>query len=93
MSKRITQKDLDGLIERLNRITNSPLEPYTKDESGKYTANIGNYHIDGAYGGWQLQRMQSEGCGTENVLGFGHVSKHDLYIAMHAYIRGLETDR
>ena len=60
---KITQKDLEGLCNRLNRMTNSPMEPYTKGEDGKFKANPGNYHLDYAYGGVKLVRMCNDGGG------------------------------
>jgi len=89
----ITKKDLEATVERINRITGSPLEPYTRtvDENGKqtFTANLGNYHLSGAYGGHALYRMDNDGGGVCDVLGCGHLSKRDLYDRMHAFIKGL----
>lgn len=48
---RIRLADLEFLVERINIITGNNTESYTKDENGKYTANIGNYYLSGAYGG------------------------------------------
>jgi hypothetical protein len=71
------------------------MEPYTKTTSpsghGIYSANIGNYHLSGAYGGFSLHRMDTDGGGVQDVLGCGHISKRDLYDRMHAFIRGIST--
>lgn len=88
---RITMNDLNNVVKRINIITNSPIEPYTKKEN-KYIANIGNYHLDGAYGGWALHRMQTIGGGIEDIINVGHVSKKELYMLMQAYIRGLQHE-
>lgn len=40
--ERISEKQLEYLVERLNKLTGSPLEPWTKDADGKYHAN-GHY--------------------------------------------------
>lgn len=90
----ITKADLKATVDRINRITGSPLEPYAK--SGEvpkqtYKANIGNYHLSGAYGGYALHRMDTDGGGITDVLRVGHVSKRELYNLMHAYIRGIEV--
>ncbi len=89
---RITRDNLEAVVDRINRITNSPMTSYTKTKEGKYTVNIGNYHLNGAYGGFALYRMQSEGGGIQDILSVGHQSKRELYNLMHAYIRGLEQN-
>jgi len=92
VSNRITFKDLESLVTRINKVTDSPLTPYTKHADGSFTPNGGNYHLDGAYGGYQLQRMCRDGStGTENVLRTGHLSKPELYRLMSAFCAGLET--
>lgn len=86
---RITEKHLKSVVDRINRVTNSPLESYTRD-GDKLTANIGNYHIDFAYGGVSLDRMVSPGGGVSDVFRCGHVTKRELYNRMHAFLEGLE---
>ncbi len=86
----VTIKDLEAIVNRINRITESPLIPWTCNKSGKYRANIGNYHLDGAYGGWALHRMVSEGGGITDVLRVGHVSKREIQKLMFVFITGLE---
>lgn len=91
MSARITLANLEAIVKRINMMTNSPLEPYTKLKNGKFVANIGNYHLDGAYGGYALHRMDNKGGGVQDVLRVGHVSKPDLYYQLHSFIAGLEA--
>jgi hypothetical protein len=81
---------LEGLVKIINRITGSPETPWSKDGE-RMKANIGNYHLDGAYGGYSLNRMVSEGGGVSDVFRCGHVSKRELYNRMRAFIDGLET--
>jgi len=88
--RRITKQDLDGLINRLNKLTKSPETSYTKID-GKYRANIGNYRLDGAYGGWKLMRICSEGGGVQDVLHMGYCSKPEAYRLIYAYINGIEA--
>lgn len=88
--ERITVKHLQGMINRLNRLTNSPAEPYGKDEHGKFKANIGCFHLSHAYGGVQLDRICNEAGGVSTPLGLGHGPKRDLYDRIYAYIRGIE---
>ena len=89
--QRITERDLEGVCQRINQLTNSPEAPYVKDETGRMRAQIGNYHISHQYGGVSLHRMVNEGGGVSDVLMCGHVPKRELYTAMHAFIRGMET--
>ena len=90
----ITKADLQATVDRINRITGSPLDPYTKTgevPNQTYKANIGNYHLSGAYGGYALHLMDNEGGGITDVLRVGHVSRRELYNLMHAFIRGLNV--
>lgn len=88
---RITEKDLQATCDRINRIMNTPIEPYARIE-GKRVANVGCYHLDHAYGGVALYQMASEGGGVRDIFG-GHMPKRELYERMHAFIKGLEEDK
>ena len=87
---RIRQSDLEHYAGLINQATNSPMETLTRDETGKLTANVGNYYISGAYGGVSLYRNVGPGGGSTEVLNSGHVPKRDLYNRMRAYLAGLE---
>ena len=82
---RITQKMLDGMINRLNTATGNNPVPWS---NGK--PNIGNFHTDSAYGGVALYQMISEGGGVNDISRFGHVSKRELYNYIRAFLDGLE---
>mgnify|MGYP001279532175 CR=1 FL=1 len=85
---RITESDLQAKIDRLNKITNSPANPYT---NGK--ANVSCYHISHAYGGVCLHRMYNDsGACTTPLIG-GHVSKRELAGLLDAYISGIESTK
>ncbi len=88
MSERITQKNLDKLCDTINKVTNSPMTPYTRID-GKTKANLGNYHISSAYGGVCLQRMSNESGGVSTVINLGYTTKRNLYDLMNAYLKGL----
>ena len=90
--ERITEKNLQAMVDRLNRLTNSPLEPYAK-VGDKYIAQIGNYHLSHAYGGVSLERMSNDGGGVTQPFGCGHVSKRDLYNRMQAFLSGLDAGK
>lgn len=87
MRNRITVADLEAVCARINKVTDSPAEPYTK-VGEKYKSNPGNFHLSGAYGGWRLERM-SEGGGSSDVVNTGYTTKRDLYNRMQAYLSGL----
>ena len=82
MNRRITERDLYAAVERLNMAVNGSPNP-------DYNAP-GTYFLQGAYGGWQVQRTVMNGRGCESVT-YGYVSKPALYELVHAYIRGYET--
>lgn len=90
--QRITMGDLEAVVERINHVTGSPKESYIKDKAGNYLAQPGNYHLDGAYGGWGLSRMSNPGGGVGNIIG-GFMPKRELYEKMQAFLRGVEAGR
>ena len=87
---RITQKDLEYLVKTINQLTGSPETPYSK-HGDTCTGNIGNYHLDYAYGGVNLVRMCNEGGGISQPLGGGFHTKRELYNRLTAFIYGLES--
>jgi len=88
---RITNKDLAAVVGRINRTMGAPAEPYRRVD-GRTVANIGNYHISGAYGGVSLHRMVNEGGGVQDVFCSGHGTKRELYEKMHAFLAGIEAE-
>ena len=92
--ERITKENLEALVGRINKITNSPMTSYTRNgvEGNRkpgFTANIGNYHLSWAYGGVKLERMHNEGGGVECISSGGYGTKRELYNWMQAYLLGL----
>jgi hypothetical protein len=85
---RITEAHLQAKIDRLNKTTGSPAEPYT---AGK--ANAGCYHLSHAYGGVCLHRMYNDGGAVSSPLSTGHVSKRELAGLLDAYISGIESTK
>ncbi len=88
---RVTLTQLAGLINRLNRVTGSPFEPYSCDESGTLRANVGCYHLSRAYGGYALHRICNESGGCSEPFYTGHSPARDLYNRIHAYLMGIES--
>ena len=70
---RLSRNDLEGLAKRINEITGNPGEPY----SGQGKANVGCYYISGAYSGFCLEQIVTEGGGCTTVLP-GYVSRREL---------------
>ena len=90
---RITAKDLERLVDQLNEITGNPTATYTKDASGEFHANIGNYHIDGAYGGVKLVQLSNESGGIIEISKNGFGTKRQLYDFLNAYISGFSIQQ
>lgn len=88
MSNRINQQDLQHLVDNINKATDSPMQPWTKNGSGQYKANINNYHMDWAYGGVALHRMVNDGGGITCISTIGYGTKRELYNWMIAYLAG-----
>jgi hypothetical protein len=88
MSTRITRAFLEAKCDTINTMTSSPFVP-SRMVDGKYCANVGNYHISGAYGGYCLHRMATEGGGVSDVFSCGHIPARELAGLMSAYTAGL----
>ena len=89
---RATKEQLERLVRTLNRVTGNPEEPYTKGADGKWTANVGCYHLSWAYGGVDLDQMH-EGGGTLSPFTGGHGTKRALFEQLHAMIQGVRVGR
>jgi hypothetical protein len=85
----ITDKMLRLRVEWLNELTNSPLEPYTRNEAGQLKANIGNFHLSHANGGVCLHRMHNEAGGVSTPIISFHTTKRDLYDRINAFTDGI----
>jgi len=85
---RITNKQLEYLIGRINMLTNSPLNYSTRD-NGQFKANIGHYHIYSAYGATGLHQTMNEGGGVREIIGLS--TKRELYNRMQSFISGLQA--
>lgn len=79
MSNRITQKDLEQEVTKLNE---------AKGFNAKECATssvVGSYQLDYAYGGVKLIKITSEGGGCTNVSTGGYGTKRELYL----FLRGM----
>ena len=91
--ERITRKNLERLCGMINREAGTPEATWTKRGDGQLVANIGNYCIDGAYGGWELQQIANDMGGVRDISKGGHVTKRELYDTMHAYLNGMRAGK
>lgn len=87
--KTIKISDLNAVVARINHATKSPETPYTRT-ADKTVCNIGNYHLDSAYGGHSLVRMHNDGGGVQSIIAGFH-SKRDLYNLMQSFLSGIDS--
>ncbi len=88
---RITKANLEALVDTINAATESPMTTHTKT-GDDIKSNIGNYHLDWAYGGVKLVRMGNEHGGINEII-HGFLSKSETWDRMHAYLSGLQTSK
>ena len=74
MKKSVTIADLENALRDLNTQKGFPLTPY---ESGTNKANIGNFHLSRAYGGFNVHQIVNESGGITEPGGGGHVTKRE----------------
>jgi len=83
--KRVTESQLNAVVKRLNNITGSPIEPYSRTPDG-LVANIGNFHLDFAYGMVRLVRMHNANGAVNAVTQYG--TKRECLGEMYAFESG-----
>lgn len=88
--KTVSIKFLEAQIERLNTLTNSPATLYALVD-GRNVAQIGCYHLSGAYGGQSLHRITGTTGGVLDVFSCGHITKRDLSDRIAAFIAGIQS--
>jgi hypothetical protein len=91
MTYRITKKDLENGVRRLNTLAGTPQEPWTRDANGNYHPQPFCYHLSGAYGGYMVQQVVAQGSGCSTPITCGHVTKRACYETLHAFISGFEA--
>jgi len=90
---RITEKMLQRKVDYLNKLTDQPETPWTRNEQGEMKSNIGNFHLSHAYGGVCLHQMTNTRGGVRSVFNQGHQPKRVLFDQVCAYIDGIEYAR
>jgi len=67
---RVTRKQLVAAIRRLNEITGQPQFPWLVGENLGMVAQVGNYHLEEAYGGYSVCQMTNQSGGTRTIIPF-----------------------
>ena len=78
MKTRIKNSDLENALFALNDSQGTPQEPWSRKD-GKNSANVGNYHLSQAYGGYNVIKMVNTGGGCSEPAGGGHVTKRECF--------------
>ena len=87
--KRITDKILHAKIDHLNQLTNSPPNPYTRNQdTGKLTGNVGAHYLGHDYGGTNVYRIANEAGGITTPLGNHARPRRELAAALDNYMAG-----
>lgn len=89
---RITRSFLEAKVRTLNSMMDAPMDAY-RTVDGKAVANIGNFHISGAYGGFCLHRMSNDAGGVSDVFSTGHIPARELAGLISAYMAGIYDGR
>ena len=89
---RVTKEHLENQVELLNEFTNQPKKTWSKDKSGKFLSNIGNYHISGAYGGFKLEQIANENGGVREITNY-RMTKRELYYVLHSMNNVLRQEK
>lgn len=90
-TQRVSIKDLEAIVRRINRETGSPEASWQRSADNKLTALVGNYHLDEAYGKVALVRMVNEDGGITVVCG--RSTKRELQYEMFAFLAGVQAAR
>ncbi len=89
----VTLRDLEYLVDEINRVTGSPMTAYTRSAiDGRLRSNIGNYYLDAAYGGYTLYRVDNAAGSVTTPLGIGHLPKREIYNLLVAFLAGIKTE-
>jgi len=93
MITRITEKKLQLVVDKLNRVTGNHLSPFTMGVNDLgvrvIKANVGTYVLDYAYNGVGLEQVDNESHGVRSIIS-GYETKRDLYNRISAFILGFE---
>ena len=84
-----TKTTLQTLVDRLNRITESPAKPYAQDEQGILVPQLGNWHVTQQLGGYCVARIVTSTGGCSEPIWSGHVAAKEACTRLDAFLKGL----
>lgn len=89
MTTRTTVAELESLVGHINMTHGFDRGARVWQRiDGHNVSAVGMFYLDGAYGGYALYQIVSDGGGVINVLGGGHQSKRELADRLRAFIAG-----
>jgi len=84
----ITKENLESLVKRLNVAKKyKPTRSTGRYKNGKFKSDKG-FHLDKAYGGYQLVFSGKDSSGRMNITS-RHVSKKELYEKIKSILTGM----
>ncbi len=96
MSRRVSRKRLEFLVEQVVKLQGRPAVTWTRAE-GKNIASVGAIHLDYAavYGGWDLVELQNEAGGQDSLVGNtfggrGRLKSHEMESFLLGMLKGIE---
>lgn len=88
---RTTNKQIEALTLRINKLLGKPETSWTKLADGKQVANIGHYHHWATDNGHNLAVMCTEGGGIHSVLYAP--TRRELAASLNAFILGISEGK
>lgn len=86
--ERITKRDLNNLVDRINQVAGTPTFPVLG------TAwQVGNYCLEWAYGGVKLAQITGLSGSTRDISQSGFTTKKQLHAELRSFLSGLSTGK
>ena len=89
---RITKKHLEAKVQTINNLLDRPKTPYTRVD-GKLKANIGNFSLSMAYGGYSVHEMTNEQGGVSTIINIGHIPARELALLLDGFVAGIMVNK
>ena len=87
----ITQ--LNDLATQINIALGKPTTTWFKKRQKDLTANIGNFHVVGTYGGFSLFQITNIWGECKDVFSSGYMSKKELKTMMSCFLLGINEGK